>query len=91
MKAVIRRIRILEESHSTQRNAQGLTPVDVLRQRICRRKAEETGRPYEELLREHVLEAQAFWESYDGDRTMAGILRSRFQRRVVNQPHAGRK
>jgi hypothetical protein len=86
MKAVIRRIRILEEGHAAQRNAQGLTPVDVLRQRICRRQAEETGRPYEELLRESVMKHQAFWENYDGERTIAGILRSRFQRRPLAQP-----
>ena len=83
MKAIFRRLRILEESHAAQRNAQGLTPVEVLRQRMCRRQAQENGRPYEELLRENLMEAQAFWESYDGDRTIAGILRSRYQRRAV--------
>jgi hypothetical protein len=83
MKAIIRRLRILEESQAAQRNAQGLTLVDVLRQRICRRQAEETGRPYEELLRESEMESRAFWESYDGERSLAGILRSRYKRRVV--------
>ena len=61
----------------------GLTPVDVLRQRICRRQAEETGRPYEELLREMEMESQAFWETYDGDRSLAGILRNRFKLRAA--------
>jgi len=37
-------------------------------------------RPYEELLRERVMESQAFWASYDGDRSLVGILRRRFQR-----------
>src|SRR5258707_95516 len=40
----------------------------------------QTGRPYEELLRERLLEEKAFWESYDGDRSLVGILRSRFHR-----------
>ena len=79
MKAISRRLRRLEESHLAQRNEQGLT-VDVLRQRMCRRQAAETGRPYEELLREREMESQAFWASYDGDRSLAGILRSRFHR-----------
>ena len=85
MKAVIKRIRILEE-RVTQRKAQGPAPVDVLRQRLCRRQAEATGRPYEELLREDEMKAKAFWESYDGDRSLAGILRSRYPRRPLAQP-----
>ena len=85
MKAVFRRLLILEERHAAQRNAQGFAPVDVHRQRICRRQAEETGRPYEDLLRESVAESRAFFESYIGDRSLAGILRSlRFQRRATN-------
>ena len=83
MKAIFRRLRILEERHTAQRNAHGLTLVDVLRQRICRRQARETGRPYEELLREHIAESEAFWESYDGEHSLAGILRSRYQRRAM--------
>ena len=77
MKAISKRLRRLEEHHTAQRNDQGLTPVDVLRQRICRRQAAETGRPYEELLREREMKAQAFWASYDGDRSIAGVLRYR--------------
>ena len=80
MKDINRRLRKLEVSHAAQRNAQGLNPADVLRQRQCRRQAAETGRPYEELLRESVMESQAFWASYDGDRSLVGILRRRFQR-----------
>jgi hypothetical protein len=79
----VRRLRKLEENRAAQRNPQGLTLVDVLRQRICRRKAEETGRPYEELLRESVAESNAFFESYTGDRSLAGILRSRYQHRAM--------
>jgi hypothetical protein len=75
MKAIRRRLRRLEESHLAQKNEPGLTPVDVLRQRRCRRLAKETGRPYEELLREDVMKSKAFWASFDGDRSIAGILR----------------
>ena len=80
MKEISRRLRKLERSHVGQRNVHGLNPAEVLRQRVCRRKAAETGRPYEELLREKVMESQAFWASYDGDRSIAGILRSRYHR-----------
>lgn len=83
MNTLVRRLRKLEENRAAQRNPQGLTPVDVLRQRICRRQSKETGRPYEELLRESEMEAQAFWESYTGDRSLAGILRSRYERRAT--------
>jgi len=82
MRAIIRRLVILEGNRDAQRNAQGLTPVDVLRQRICRRQAAETGRSYEELLRESEMESRAFWESYDGDRSLAGILRSRYKKQA---------
>ena len=76
MKAVIRRLTILEERHAAQRNTQGFAPVDVLRQRICQRQAVGTGRAYDELLRETVAESKAFFESYAGDRSLAGILLS---------------
>ena len=81
MNAISRRLRKLEQSHIAQRNEHGLNPADVLRQRVCRRQAAETGRPYEELLRESVMEAKAFWASYDGERSIVDILRSRYQRR----------
>ena len=82
MNTLMRRLRKLEEDRAAQRNPQGLTPVDVLRQRICRRQAQETGRPYEELLRESEMEARACWETYTGDRLLAGILRSRYNHRA---------
>ena len=85
MKAISRRLRKLEESRAAQRNEHRPNLADVLRQRICRRKAAETGRPYEELLRESEMEAEAFWASYDGKRSIVGILRHRFQRRVLAQ------
>ena len=83
MKALTKRLSRLEEHHAGQRNKQGLTPADVLRQRFCRRQAQETGRPYEDLLRESIAESKAFFESYTGDRSIAGILRSRYERRAT--------
>ena len=53
---------------------------DVSNFLTLRRQAAETGRPYEELHRESVQEAQAFWASYDGDYSLASILRSRYTR-----------
>ena len=82
MNAIIRRLRKLEEHVAPKRDERDrLNPADVLRQRVCRRQAAETGRPYEELLRESVMEAKAFWASYDGERSIVDILRSRYQRR----------
>ena len=83
MKLLAKRLLRLEVGRAAQRNDQGLTPADVLRHRICRRKAQETGRPYEELIRESVAESRAFFENYTGDRSLAGILRSRYERRAV--------
>ena len=82
MKEISRRLRKLEVSHAAQRNAHGLNPADVLRQRVCRRRAAETGRPYEELLRESETESQAFWENYDGDGTISDILLTRYRGRA---------
>jgi hypothetical protein len=45
VKTLAKRLRRLEVGHAAQRNEKRLTPADVLRQRICRRKAQETGRP----------------------------------------------
>ena len=84
MKTFAKRLRRLEENRAAQRNGQGQTPVDVLRHRMCRRKAQETGRPYEELVRESEMEARVFWDSYTGDRSLAGILRSRYQHRAMS-------
>ena len=83
MKLLAKRLLRLEVGRAAQRNDQGLTPADVLRHRICRRKAQETGRPYEELIRESVAESRAFFENYTGDRSLAGILRSRYNPRAV--------
>jgi hypothetical protein len=89
MRTLSKRLRKLEESHSSHRHHGGLTPADVVRQRMCRRQAAETGRPYEELLREHIAESEAFWESYDGERSLAGILRSRYKTRTAQPATPG--
>ena len=78
--AICRRIGILEQRRTAQRNELGLTPAEVGRERICRWRAAETGRPYEEVLREHIAKSEAFWKSYDGDGSVVDILRYRFRR-----------
>ena len=83
MKALVKRLSRLEDSHAAQRNKQGLTPAEVLRERFCRLEAKETDRPYEELLRESIAESKAFFKSYTGDRSIAGILRSHFERHAM--------
>ena len=82
MQSISRRLSRLEERHIAQRNEHGLTPAEVLRRRMCRRQAKETGRTYEELFRESEMRSKAFWASYDGDISIVGILRSRFDRKV---------
>jgi hypothetical protein len=79
MKQVSRRLRRLEESFARGRNEQGRTPSEVLRERRCRRVAQERGVPYEQVLRESVIESQAFWDSYDGPGTIAdeALLRNK--------------
>src|SRR6185312_6207123 len=59
MRAISRRLQKLEWGHAAQRNEHRPNPADMLRQRICRRRAAETGRPYEELLRESEQESKA--------------------------------
>ena len=83
MKLLAKRLRRLEVGHAAQRNDQGLTPADVLRQRTCRRLAQETGRPYEELFRESVREADNFLKRYNGDGSIADILRFRYKERAA--------
>ena len=84
MRAVVRRLLILEQRDAAQRNKQGLTLAEVGRERICRRRAAETGRPYEEVLREHIAESEAFWKTYDGDGSISDILRYRVRRQMAS-------
>jgi len=55
------RLSVLEAS--TEKQSPAMKP-----QRFCRRRADETGRPCEELLRESEAKAKAFFESYTGGR-----------------------
>ena len=91
MKTLLKRLGRLEASHAAQTTPEGLTPADVLRQRMCRRKAQETGRPYEEVLREHLAEHRAFWSGYTGPRTHADILRYARQHRMASTEVSERK
>jgi hypothetical protein len=65
MKMLAKRLLRLEVGHAAHTNAHGLTPADVFRQRMCRRQAQETGRPYAELLRESVRDpvSRAGWNA----------------------------
>lgn len=69
MKTVVRRLLILEERHAARRNKVGLTAAEVGRERICRWRAAETGRPYEEVLREHEEKSRQCWKNYGCDTT----------------------
>jgi len=84
MRAVVRRLLVLEERHSAERNKLGLTPAEVGRERICRWRAAETSRPYEEVLREHIAKSDAFWKNYDGDGSVVDRLRYHFRRAAVD-------
>jgi hypothetical protein len=49
--------------------------ADLLRERLCRRLAQERGVSFEEALQEHLAEHRAFWADYAGDGTIVDILR----------------
>ena len=83
MRMLAKRLLKLEVGYAARTNDQGLTPADVLRQRICRRQAQETGGPYEELYRESVREAENFSKRYNGDGSIADILRFRYKERAA--------
>jgi hypothetical protein len=86
MKALSRRLAKLEVRSAPDRDAQGRSPADVLRERRCRRIAQERGVPYEKVLQEHLAEDRAFWAGYTGARTITDILRyGRRHRTVIAQ------
>ena len=76
MKAIIRRLRRLEEAKVVRQQEEGPSVADLLRERR-RRRAEVNGEPFEERPFEGL--------SYDlsGDLSVADILRSRFRRAKV--------
>jgi hypothetical protein len=67
MKALSKRLRRLEASHTAERSPDGLTKVEVFTHRICHIEAQETRRPFETILAERQAESKAFWASYEGD------------------------
>ena len=83
MRAISGRLRRLEVRLAPDRDAQGRTPADVLRERCCRRLAQERGLAFEEVLRDDLAEDRAFWSGYTGPRTIADVLRYGRQHRVT--------
>jgi hypothetical protein len=79
MRAISKRISVLEKAHNASRNEKGQTLAEILRERLSRYDAEVTGRPFEDLFQESRQETGAFWANYTGDRSIAGIVRSRFR------------
>jgi hypothetical protein len=83
MKALPRRLTKLEVRSAPDRDAQGRTPADVLRERICRRLARERGISVEEALQEHLAQHRAIWAGYTGPRTITDTLRYARQHRTA--------
>ena len=81
MKAVARRLQRLEERLAPKQDERELRIAAVLRGRRCRRLAQERGVPYEQVLREELIEKQTFWAKYVGDGTCADTLRYAQRRR----------
>jgi hypothetical protein len=75
MEALARRLAKLEVRSAPDRDAQGRTLADVLRERWRRRLAQERAVPFDEVLREDLAEHRAFWAGYTGPRTIADVLR----------------
>jgi hypothetical protein len=83
MKALSRRLGRLEVRFAPNQDAQGRTLADVLRERRCRRLAQERGVPLEEVLREDLAEHRAFWSGYTGALTITDTLRYGRRHRTV--------
>jgi hypothetical protein len=75
MKAIVGRLRRLENHRFGAQGEEGPTLADLLRERLCRQLAQERGVSFEEALREHLAEQRAFWADYAGDGTIVDILR----------------
>ena len=56
--------------------------ADVMRERLCRYRAQERGLPYEEVLRQSLIESQALMAGYNGDGTIADTMRYARRRRL---------
>ena len=75
LRSVSVRLGRLEERLAPKQDERDLRIAEVLRERWCRRQVEARGVPYEQILREHLAEHNAFWAGYAGDRTVADTLR----------------
>ena len=79
MKAILGRLRKLEVRLVSQENEQGETPVQLILERRSRFLAIERGVPYEEALRETLMEHQIghreFVANYRGNGSIPDILR----------------
>jgi hypothetical protein len=83
MKALSRRLGKLEVRSAPDRDPHGRTLADVLRERWCRRLAQERGVALEEVLRKDIAEHRVFWAGYTGAATVTDILRYGRQHRTV--------
>jgi hypothetical protein len=83
MKTIIRRLRRLEDDRfgSRHEHDEDRRIADVMRERLCRYRAQERGLPYEEVLRQSPMESQALMEGYSGDGTIADTMRYAHRRR----------
>ena len=84
MKAIIRRLRRLEDARfgSQHQHDEDQRIADVMREKRCRLLAQERGLPYEEVLRQSLIESQTLMEGYAGDGTIADTMRYALRRRL---------
>jgi hypothetical protein len=75
MNAIVRRLRRLENGRVGAQIQDGPTLADVIRERRCRRVAQERGVSYEQALRDHLAERQAYWADFEGNGSIVDILR----------------
>lgn len=80
MNPIVKRLVRLEERLTPKVNERQLQIVAKLRERRCRRLAAERNDPYEEVLRESLVEDQRFIDNYRGNGTLADVLR--YSRRI---------
>ena len=75
MKTILRRLSRLENYRRGSERGEGPTVASVLRERRCRRLAQERGLPYEQVLRESIIQSQSLVENYAGTGKIADIIR----------------
>ena len=78
MTVISRRIQRLEDKLAPKRSEEQECDrriASVLRERWCRRKAQERGVPYEQVLQESLTQSRVPMEGYAGDGTIADTMR----------------